>query len=214
MPTTKQAYEIARRTNRLAVQLDYALRTVEVGSGVPEAPADGKQYGRQDEEWSEIIHPASGIPDAPIDGKQYGRQSAAWTEIVSGGGVNIVDVVIDSIPYTTPIVITSQTTCIRHLTPAGYAQINTVQPFILPGTIGQVIIVFGHPLSFDEYDLRRDDDINYPGSNLSLGVASRPIKRLYNITLIYDGVYWVETSYVSGTTTSLEEEVAVVQPHF
>lgn len=27
-----------------------------------------------------------GIPEAPIDGKQYGRQNAAWTEIVGGGG--------------------------------------------------------------------------------------------------------------------------------
>ena len=29
---------------------------------------------------------AGGIPDAPTDGVQYGRQSAAWTPVVSGGG--------------------------------------------------------------------------------------------------------------------------------
>lgn len=28
----------------------------------------------------------SGISEAPSDGKQYGRQNNSWTEIVSGGG--------------------------------------------------------------------------------------------------------------------------------
>ena len=27
-----------------------------------------------------------GFPEAPIDGKQYGRQDAGWTEVVKGGG--------------------------------------------------------------------------------------------------------------------------------
>ena len=26
------------------------------------------------------------FPEAPVDGKQYGRQDAGWTEIVGGGG--------------------------------------------------------------------------------------------------------------------------------
>jgi len=53
--------------------------------GIPEAPSDGKQYGRQDDDWTEIVN-TSGIPEAPDDGKQYGRQNDAWTEIVSTGG--------------------------------------------------------------------------------------------------------------------------------
>ena len=28
-----------------------------------------------------------GIPEAPIDGTQYGRQDAGWTSIATGGGV-------------------------------------------------------------------------------------------------------------------------------
>ena len=27
-----------------------------------------------------------GIPEAPVDGKQYGRQDATWTEVTGGGG--------------------------------------------------------------------------------------------------------------------------------
>ena len=28
----------------------------------------------------------AGIPEAPVDGKQYGRQDAEWTEVTGGGG--------------------------------------------------------------------------------------------------------------------------------
>lgn len=50
--------------------------------GVPEAPADGKQYGRKNESWSEIVALGTGaIPDAPVDGKTYGRENARWAEI-------------------------------------------------------------------------------------------------------------------------------------
>lgn len=34
-----------------------------------------------------------GITDAPIDGKQYGRQNGAWTEVVSDGGGSIDSVI-------------------------------------------------------------------------------------------------------------------------
>ena len=36
---------------------------------------------------------SGGISDAPIDGKQYGRQDGAWTEIVSGSGTGASQVV-------------------------------------------------------------------------------------------------------------------------
>jgi hypothetical protein len=50
--------------------------------GVPEAPADGKQYSRKNEGWSEIVALGTGaIPDAPVDGKLYGRENAQWTEV-------------------------------------------------------------------------------------------------------------------------------------
>ena len=50
--------------------------------GVPEAPADGKQYGRKNESWSEIVALGEGaIPDAPVDGKIYGRENAQWKEV-------------------------------------------------------------------------------------------------------------------------------------
>lgn len=50
--------------------------------GVPEAPADGKQYSRKNESWSEIVALGTGaIPDAPVDGKIYGRENAQWKEV-------------------------------------------------------------------------------------------------------------------------------------
>lgn len=50
--------------------------------GVPEAPADGKQYSRKNKSWSEIVALGTGaIPDAPVDGKIYGRENALWKEV-------------------------------------------------------------------------------------------------------------------------------------
>lgn len=36
--------------------------------------------------WEDITDGGGGIPDAPSDGKLYGRKDAAWEEIVGGGG--------------------------------------------------------------------------------------------------------------------------------
>lgn len=52
--------------------------------GIPEAPADGKQYGRQNEDWTEIIPPLPpplGVPEAPGDGNQYARKDGAWSAV-------------------------------------------------------------------------------------------------------------------------------------
>jgi hypothetical protein len=50
--------------------------------GVPEAPSDGKTYGRKDEGWVEITGGGGGggIPEAPADGRVYGRSNEAWTQ--------------------------------------------------------------------------------------------------------------------------------------
>jgi len=39
----------------------------------------------------DILYPSSGggIPEAPVDGKQYGRQDANWTEVTGGGTLDI-----------------------------------------------------------------------------------------------------------------------------
>lgn len=38
-----------------------------------------------------------GIPEAPVNGKQYGRQDAGWTEVVSGGGSGDGDVDLSNV---------------------------------------------------------------------------------------------------------------------
>ena len=43
--------------------------------GLPEAPNDGKQYGRQSESWTEVV---GQIPEAPNDSKGYLRKSEGW----------------------------------------------------------------------------------------------------------------------------------------
>ena len=59
------------------------------GDGIPEAPNDGQQYGRQSEGWTVVTGGSGGgIPEAPNDGQQYARQSEAWS-VVTGGGATL-----------------------------------------------------------------------------------------------------------------------------
>ena len=44
---------------------------------LPEAPSDGKTYGRNNGTWTPVTE---GITDSPSDGKQYSRQNGAWVE--------------------------------------------------------------------------------------------------------------------------------------
>lgn len=55
---------------------------------VGEAPNDGEQYVRQNEDWAQIEIPAAGIEEAPDDGVIYGRRNGDWEFV---GGVRSVD---------------------------------------------------------------------------------------------------------------------------
>lgn len=58
------------------------------GTSFPEAPLDGKLYGRKNAAWSEVTGgggSGGGIPEAPEDGKLYGRKNKAWEEFAGGG---------------------------------------------------------------------------------------------------------------------------------
>lgn len=52
-----------------------------VGGSIPEAPNDGKQYGRQSLGWTQISTSGGGLGDAPSDGFSYGRLNAAWAKV-------------------------------------------------------------------------------------------------------------------------------------
>lgn len=62
-------------------------------TGIPEAPQNGKTYGRNNASWAEVTDGGGGgVPEAPTDGKQYARKSAAWSEVVvpQPDGTNLV----------------------------------------------------------------------------------------------------------------------------
>ena len=48
----------------------------------PEAPTNGKQYGRQSSSWTLI----DGVKEAPENDIIYGRKNEAWVEVPTGGG--------------------------------------------------------------------------------------------------------------------------------
>jgi hypothetical protein len=51
------------------------------GGGIPDAPANGSTYGRNNNAWVVVSAGGGGIPDAPVDGTAYARKSAAWANI-------------------------------------------------------------------------------------------------------------------------------------
>jgi hypothetical protein len=50
-----------------------------LGGTFPDAPSDGKTYGRMNAVWNSIV------PDAPNDGTLYGRKSQAWSSVPPPG---------------------------------------------------------------------------------------------------------------------------------
>ncbi len=81
----QSGFETISGSNVQAVLNDIDDKLTE-GAGIPEAPEDGKQYGRQDGSWTEITGSGDeGVPEAPEDGKLYGRQNGAWAEVPDTG---------------------------------------------------------------------------------------------------------------------------------
>jgi len=82
--------------NTLYVNYDYSLQIVDadnvelfnpfiseqvaVDSGIPDAPANGQQYGRKDNAWDVID-----VQEAPEDGKNYVRKDGEWQEFENPG---------------------------------------------------------------------------------------------------------------------------------
>ena len=86
--------------------VDDAIKAIDVGEGgIPDAPADGKQYARKNTAWSKINIPDDVIQEAPEDGQQYARKNAAWSKITipdGGGGGGDSNIVISENPPANP----------------------------------------------------------------------------------------------------------------
>ena len=74
------SFIVAEDLNTSDQQFLYLIQELDDRAGadedaaVPEAPDNGKQYGRQSKGWTETL------PDAPSDGKEYSRKDGAWQE--------------------------------------------------------------------------------------------------------------------------------------
>jgi hypothetical protein len=60
-----------------AIDSQLAFVSAQTG-GIPDAPADGNLYARENAAWT-VVPPPTGVPEAPTDGRPYSRQNAAWT---------------------------------------------------------------------------------------------------------------------------------------
>ena len=68
------------------------------GTGIEDAPSDGKVYARSDEAWAVVNknETLNGIEEAPNDGKVYVRTEESWQEV--NPSVETVNVGIDDAP--------------------------------------------------------------------------------------------------------------------
>ena len=74
-------------------------KTVEelIGSGiVPEAPKDGKTYGRNNSTWVET----SQMDEAPSDGNAYARKNKGWAKVIESTETALLDNYVKSDSYT------------------------------------------------------------------------------------------------------------------
>jgi hypothetical protein len=69
----------APKNGKKHIRIDGAWAELVIDA-TPEAPDDGKLYGRKNKGWLEITIPAAGISDAPSDGKYYFRKDGNWVE--------------------------------------------------------------------------------------------------------------------------------------
>lgn len=84
LPTTFFAlWESSADTYRRMNVKDF---NTQFGGGIPEAPNDGVQYGRQSLGWTPTSGGGGGIPEAPSDGFAYGRLNAAWARALALAG--------------------------------------------------------------------------------------------------------------------------------
>jgi hypothetical protein len=51
------------------------------GGGIPDAPATGTTYGRNNNAWVAVSGGGGGITDAPADGTSYARNNSAWAHL-------------------------------------------------------------------------------------------------------------------------------------
>src|SRR5690606_7946540 len=59
---------------------------------------DGVLHYYDGDDW--IIGAGGGIPDAPSDGKLYGRKDAAWEEVSGGGGSETLSIITEASAFT------------------------------------------------------------------------------------------------------------------
>jgi Chaperone of endosialidase len=100
-----------------------------------------------------------GVPEAPLDGQQYGRENAAWTPVVGGGGGAYLPL-DGSAPMTGDLTLFADPTLPMHATTRQYVDGAFQVSIGLPGTIrfinaagdemtGELRMADGAPLTLD-----------------------------------------------------------------
>lgn len=77
------AYPISDTDLATKEYVDYIGSGGLITTGIPEAPIDSIQYGRQNAAWTPID-----VLEAPNDGQEYVRKSEAWAVATGGGGAS------------------------------------------------------------------------------------------------------------------------------
>ena len=150
---------------------------------LPDAPSDGKTYGRNNGAWTAV---KEGIPDAPSDGKQYARQDGAWTPVQIPTVEKYMTITADESNTGETIIHPNIEGSLPNLN-LQYRINNGKWTDFIVGTTADIKIGAGDVLQF-KGDNKEGISTNSGNNSLNFGISGNPVALSGNIMSLIDGV--------------------------
>ena len=150
---------------------------------IPDAPSDGKTYGRNNGNWTPV---EEGIPDAPVDGIQYARQDGEWTPVQIPTVEKYVTITLDESNSGETIIHPNIEGSLPNLNLQYRINNGKWMDFIV-GTTDDIKIGAGDVLQF-KGDNKEGISTNSGNNTLNFGISGNPVALSGNIMSLIDGV--------------------------
>ena len=201
---------------------EYALKT-EIPDTIPDAPADGKTYGRKNEAWAEVV---SGTEFYKLDGAIFNLTENSSPEEVSSaiGGDDGFNAIMAAIDNNTPMIVDiNESEYIPDIPGSGVAAIDKcfkinfsgISGFLIQSTsINKLIIVLKQD---DSYGIMSIDDLYnkskiYRTKSDLTGHSSIPLEEIAELKNKIEQDYYILNGYQGSQINIIEKQGADVYP--
>lgn len=201
---------------------EYALKT-DIPDTIPDAPADGKTYGRKNEAWAEVV---SGTEFYKLDGAIFNLTENSSPEEVSSaiGGDDGFNAIMAAIDNNTPMIVDiNESEYIPDIPGSGVAAIDKcfkinfsgISGFLIQSTsINKLIIVLKQD---DSYGIMSIDDLYnkskiYRTKSDLTGHSSIPLEEIAELKNKIEQDYYILNGYQGSQINIIEKQGADVYP--